>query len=110
MKVIITSKFSLSNLYFSPVKDFGKDIVGNDPAFLEKKNNRGLTPYDLLKANTSMDSSAKDKCLRLLKPGSTASELNKKTDELLKLRELLKRLKPIDYVFNRIKVCIISYF
>ena len=70
-----------------------KDIL-NDGNCLEMKNSAGFTPYDLLKANCSMDASAKDKCLRLLKPGSTASEINRKADELLKLREDLLR-KPV---------------
>ena len=95
-----------------------KDIL-NDPTCLNKKNGAGLTPYDLLKANCSMDASTKDKCLRLLKPGSTASEINRKADELLKMREDLlrkpvveeepfeyipwrKRPKPVEFKFNKV--------
>ena len=65
----------------------------NDQEIINQLNNRGFTAYQILQGNKSLDSSSREKCMRLLKPTAVKNEkLNDIDDKLKSLVQLRENL------------------
>merc|ERR1712176_1415287 len=70
---------------------FIKEILRNE--FMQDKNSRGETPFEILQSNTHISAQAKDECSRILKPKEEKGKLENEADKLLAMREKLKKDK-----------------